>query len=340
MTELWQGLVGGLASVLVFFHDLVAPVFGDGYAWGWAIILLTLAVRLVLLPLTIKLTKSMRGMQQLQPEMTRIREKYKVDRSLMRSDPEKYRALQAKQQEETQKLWREHNVNPAGGCLPLIAQMPILFALYQVFINRNYVPELLEAPFYLVNSLGDTAAAGGGVGPYLLLVLMGVTTFISTRQTAKMNQNPQAAQQQQILMYVMPALLVVFGWQLPVGVLLYWVTTNLWTMGQQYILFRTVNKPATVGGSVPVAALGGGGPKGPRGGQAKGKDTTEVVDVEGNGSPKKGETPKKGTPTPKRNETRQQGKGASRDATSRRGNGRAATRGKDGRSGTPSKPKR
>lgn len=358
MIELWQGLVGGLADILRFFHDAVEPFVGP-YAWGWGIILLTLAVRLVLLPLTIKQTTSMRGMQALQPEMTRIREKYKADRSLMKSDPEKYRALQTKQQEELSKLMREHNVNPAGGCLPLLAQMPVLFALYQVFINTTYVPELLQAPFYLVERLEQTASQGG-IGPYLLLGLMGATTFVSTRQTARMNQNPQMAQQQMILQYVMPAIIVVVGFSLPVGVLLYWVTTNVWTMGQQYVMFRTIPMAQPGGGGtagVPAPALRGGGGGGAANGaadagRARGlfglgrpaaaaDSAAAVDDGEAAVTAKKGDTPTKGAPTPKRSEARQQHKGASRDPNApRRGNGRTPAKGKGGRPGTPAKPKR
>ncbi len=358
MIELWYGLVGGLADILRFFHDAVEPVVGP-YAWGWGIILLTLAVRLVLLPLTIKQTSSMRGMQALQPEMTRIREKYKADRSLMRTDPEKYRALQTKQQEELSKLMREHNVNPAGGCLPLLAQMPILFALYQVFINTTYVPELLQAPFYLVPRLEQTASQGG-IGPYLLLALMGATTFVSTRQTARMNQNPQMAQQQQILQYVMPALLVVFGFNLPLALLLHGVTTNLWPMGQQPVRPRAIPPVLPAGGApAPPAAGPRGGPGGGSGGgagggggrrglfgmgrpaAAAGGQGGATAAADATAAPKKGETAAKGAPTPKRSEARQQHKGASRDAnTPKRGNGRTPAKGKGGRPGSPAKPKR
>jgi YidC/Oxa1 family membrane protein insertase len=362
VVEIWQGLINGLAQVLVFFEGLVEPLTGAN-AWGWGIVLLTLAVRLVLLPLTIKQTSSMRGMQRIQPEMTKIREKYKADRSLLKTDPERYRALQTKQQEELSKLMREHNVNPAGGCLPLLAQMPILFALYQVFINRDYIPELLDAPFYFINRLSDTAAAGGGVGSYALLALMGITTYIQTRQTAAMQRgtgSAQMQQQQQMLQYVMPALLVFFGYNLPAGVLLYWVTTNLWTMGQQYVMFRTVAKPdvataaAAAGAGTTAPTIGdgatSGGPLGmlsrfmrPQQPQALTTGDEGAADTETT-TTKNGASPSKGAPTPKRSEARQQ-KGSSRDAGSgrRRGNGDSGSskgKGGGGRSGASTRPKR
>jgi len=349
--DLWEAVVGGFADILRFFHDGVEPLVGPN-AWGWSIILLTLAVRVALLPLTVKGTTAMRRMQTLQPEMTRIREKYKVDRSLMRSDPERYRAQQTKQQEELSTFMREHNVNPVGGCLPLLAQVPVGIALFQVLQDQRYIPELLDAPFYFITRLGETAT-GGGIGAYLLLGLQGVTTLLSARQTARMSQNPQMQQQQQLLQYMMPVVVVVFGVSLPVGVLLYWVTTNVWTIGQQYVLFRGVAAPQTGGGTAAApAAAPRGGPAGDGNGQAeRGRGllsglfrpageagTTPPPAPDAAAPPKKGATASKGTPTPKRSDARNQHKGASRDTSGgRRGNGRANGK---GRPGTPAKPKR
>jgi YidC/Oxa1 family membrane protein insertase len=238
-----DAVLTSLEQTLRFFHTLAEPVFGAA-AWGWAIILLTVAVRIVLLPLAIKQTTSMRAMQRLQPELTKIRDKYKVDRSLMRTDPEKYRAKRQQQQEAMMALYKEHNVNPAAGCLPLVLQMPVFFALFSVLNSASRVPELSENGFYVVASLA-AGAASAGLGGYVLIALMAATTFYSQKQM--MASNPSAAQQpqQRVMLYVMPVMLTFFAISIPVGVLLYWVTTNVWTMAQQYVMFRSVDHSAT-----------------------------------------------------------------------------------------------
>lgn len=253
MSQLWQSLLEGLEQVLRFFHTVAAPLTGEGVAWGWAIVLLTVAVRLVLLPLAIKQTNSMRAMQRLQPELKKLQGKYKVDRGLMRSNPEKYKDQRQKLQEAQMTLYKEHNVNPAASCLPLLLQMPVFFALFSVLRSPDLVPELQQFGFYLVPNLSMQAAAAG-VGGYLLIALMGATTFWSQKQM--MASNPQAAQQpqQQVLLYVMPIMLVVFGFQFPAGVLLYWVTTNLWTVGQQWFMFRNIELQAQAAKPKPKRA--------------------------------------------------------------------------------------
>lgn len=252
---IWNGLLDLLESILTFFHDLVEPIAG-AHSWGWGIILLTVSVRIVLLPLAIKQINSMRSMQKLQPEIKKLQAKYKVDRSLMRTDPEKFRKQRTQQQEAMMALYKEHSVNPAASCLPLLAQMPIFIALFQV-LGRGRVEELIGAPFYFIQNL--TASAGGGAAPftgseaaagpagagaYVLVILMAATTFLTQKQT--MRANPAAAEgPAKILLYVMPVMLLVFSIQMPVGVVLYWVTTNFWTMTQQWFMFRNVEPPAT-----------------------------------------------------------------------------------------------
>ena len=245
MSELWQGLIGALGTVLRLFHDTVAGVpLLEVAAWGWAIILLTAAVRLVLLPLAVKQTRSMRAMQSLQPEIKKLQSKYKTDRTMMKTDPEKYRERKAAQQQATMALYKEHGVNPAAGCLPLVAQMPIFFALFTLLRSDDYVAELGTATFYFT-SLGESALAAGFGGIVLILAMAG-TTYISQKQM--MSHQPASAvqAQQKMMLYLMPVMLAAFSVNLPVGVLLYWATTNLWTMAQQYVMFRNVEQsPAT-----------------------------------------------------------------------------------------------
>jgi YidC/Oxa1 family membrane protein insertase len=237
---LWHALIDALGTVLRFFHDVVDPLPLFGIAsWGWAIILLTFAVRLLLLPLAIKQINSMRAMQQLQPEIKKLQSKYKTDRSMMKTDPAKYRDKRQKQQEEMMKLYKEHNVNPAASCLPLLAQMPVFFALFTLLRDTTRITELDAAGFYIIASLQDFPR-DAGPGAWILVLLMGLTTFWSQKQM--MASNPAAAEmpQQKIMLYVMPVMLVVFAFNMPVGVLLYWVTTNFWTMGQQWFMFRNI----------------------------------------------------------------------------------------------------
>lgn len=312
MSELWQGLVGGLADILVALHDVTEPLFGI-YAWGWAIILLTLVVRIILLPLAIKQTISMRATQALAPEMTKLREKYKVDRGLMRTDPEKARELRLKQNEELQKLYKERGVNPAAGCLPLVAQMPVFFALFSVLRDSSHVEELENAVWYLIDPLSAGATSGAGIGAWLLIALMGATTFISQRQMMASNPALSNQPQQRILLYAMPVMLTVFGLNFPAGVLLYWVTTNLWTMAQQRVMFRTVGQRH----STPVTTMA---------------DTKGLPQDNGDGDGRaKDPSAPKGTPTPKRDTARrdrvaENGKAAGGRARPGKGSGSSASR--------------
>ncbi|HWH33055.1 MAG TPA: YidC/Oxa1 family membrane protein insertase [Egibacteraceae bacterium] len=235
MGELLTSVAEALGEVLRVLHSLVEPVTGAA-AWGWAIILLTLLVRVVMLPLAVKQINSMRAMQRLQPEIKKLQAKYKTDRSMMRTDPEKYRERRAKQQEEMMKLYKEHNVNPAAGCLPLLLQMPIFFALFRLLSSTEIVPQLNTAGFYFAQLAERPTQAG--LGAWALIALMGYTTYFSQKQM--MASNPGAAEnpQQRMMLYLMPVVLTVFAVNLQTGVLLYWVTTNIWTMAQQWVMFR------------------------------------------------------------------------------------------------------
>jgi YidC/Oxa1 family membrane protein insertase len=259
MSALWNGLVEGLESYLRLLESAAEGLFGV-YAWGWAIILLTFSVRFVLLPLAIKQMNSMRAMQKLQPELKKIQNKYKADRSMMKTNPDKYRERKQAQQQAVMALYKEHNANPLASCLPLLLQMPILFALYRVLLSG--VEELQTAPFYLINNLNARINQGldvAGIGVVLLLVVMGITQFVTQRQmmARQPTMSPEQAQQQRIMLYAMPAMITFFGFSLPAGVLLYWVAQNLWMMVQQYLMFRkveTADAPAAGPSAKPAKA--------------------------------------------------------------------------------------
>jgi YidC/Oxa1 family membrane protein insertase len=255
--QVWEGLLGVLGAALAFFHGIfaVVPVL-DIWAWGWAIIVLTLVVRVILLPLAIKQTKSMRAMQAIQPEIKKIQQKYKVDRSLMKTDPEKFRAKRQKQQEEMMKLYREHNANPAMSCLPILPQIPIFIGMFHLLGGRPgsdpEVEEIGDAGFFLIEDLTARASdvMGGGLGLIgaggivVLVLLMGVTMWFSQRQMMKNNPASSANPQMKIMMYVMPIGITVIAVNFPAGLVLYWLTTNLWTIVQQHLMFHKFAPPA------------------------------------------------------------------------------------------------
>jgi YidC/Oxa1 family membrane protein insertase len=243
------------------FATLLAAIYGLVHDYGLAIILLTVVVRLVLLPLGIKQTKSMREMQRIQPEMRRIQQKHKGDRQ--------------KLNEEMMQLYKEHGVNPFGGCAPLLLQFPVLIALYWVIrrplaylqhIEDWALPQdLIQHPLAVQQWLGmrlDCSAATAfsgrpgealditcGIGvvsviPYIVLIgIMGFTTYYQQKQmqTVQGANNPQAAQMQ-MLTRIMPLFLVVIGWSFPAALVLYWTVTNLWTIGQQRLILGRSGK--------------------------------------------------------------------------------------------------
>jgi YidC/Oxa1 family membrane protein insertase len=246
---------GFVESVLTFLHDLLLPIFGAN-SWGWSIIALTLIVRVALLPLAIKQTRSMRAMQAIQPQMKALQKKYKVDKELMRKDPEKYKAKKAKLNEEMMALYKEEGANPAASCLPLLAQAPVFIALFWTLRDFD---TLSEEGFYFFLSATDpaqldglrTAVSAAGWPGWLLILLMSGTMFLSQKQmmarTAATGAENPMAQQQKILLYVMPVFLAVISFQFPIGILLYWVTTNFWQVVQQAIILREVKHEVETG---------------------------------------------------------------------------------------------
>lgn len=218
----WDQFQQLLFTALLYLKN----VTGD---WGMAIILLTVAIRLILVPLTWKQTKSMMELQRIQPKIKQLQEKYKDDKE--------------KLQEETLKFYQENKVNPFGGCLPLLLQMPVLFALYGVLGTRQpaimltYLKQHKEIGtfYHIVPDLAKTAQSmwtpHGLLAfiPYLLLVLLfGVSVWL-----------PQALmpgdRQQKMIGGYMAIFMLWIGWISPAGVLLYWDVSSLWGLAQQQI---------------------------------------------------------------------------------------------------------
>jgi YidC/Oxa1 family membrane protein insertase len=273
----WQALLDGLGWVLAKIYDLVPN-------YGVTIIVLTVVIRLILLPLGIKQIRSMQHMQLIQPKVKQIQQKFKQDK--------------ARQQEEIMKLYKEYGVNPFSGCWPVLLQFPILIAMYSVVRHPQHpihIPEgtrlyqviqaqipqpitsLDQIPkepgppdgtsFLGMNllcsatqagdpkaQLGDSITVDGkkvvypvncGDSPvdrvpyYAIALLMVATTYYQQRQMQKATPPGSASQQQQAVLKVMPLMFGVFGVFFPAGLVLYWTTSNLWQIGQQYFMLRS-----------------------------------------------------------------------------------------------------
>jgi YidC/Oxa1 family membrane protein insertase len=237
-----------LYVVLKSFQHWTQPVMG-GQSYWFSIVLLTIAVRIVLIPLTVKQVRSTRVMQELQPELKKLQAKYKNDKP--------------KLQEELMKLYRERGFNPLAGCWPLAAQLPFFWALYRVIYSKQIdgEPNILIGKTFFGVPLDDRWSALQGWGEKLtsvagitilgLIIAMAITTYVSQRQLMA-KQSAEVNPQQQMLLRIMPLMFVIFAVNVPLAVVLYWVTTNLWSMGQQYVLLR--NAPVPVGAASPSPA--------------------------------------------------------------------------------------
>jgi len=242
-----------VSEVLILFVTIFTPVFGaaSGVTWCLSIICLVIVIRILLIPLFVKQIKAQRNLQIIQPQMKEIQKKHAGDRE--------------RQSQEMMKLYRETGTNPFSSCLPLILQAPIFFALFRVLqgiatgvpygaLTDQLVADarqatLFGAPIYgtFVHADETPAPTTTRVVTLVMIVLMSATTFITQRQLIVKNTAPDnpMVRQQKILLYVFPVIFAVSGINFPVGVLLYWLTTNLWTMGQQFYVIRNNPQPGT-----------------------------------------------------------------------------------------------
>jgi len=190
---------------------------------GWAIILFTLLIRLVLVPLTLKQLKSSKAMQDLQPRLRELQKKYEKDKEKLAA--------------ETMALYKAHGVNPAAGCLPLFLQMPILFALYWALQNLARSDPAFQASFWWMRSLKepDVLQISSTPLPGLMPILAGVTQWVQTRMMTPHTDDPQQKMQNSIMQF-MPLMIVWFGLSFPSGLALYWVASNLFSIVQQYFI--------------------------------------------------------------------------------------------------------
>jgi YidC/Oxa1 family membrane protein insertase len=213
-----QPLIDLANEVLTFFHDQV------GVSWGVSIILLTFVTRIVILPLSLKQIRSMRSLQAHQPEIKKIQQKYKDDRQRM--------------QREMMAFYQENKINPFASCVPLLLQLPVFLALFYLLRSDEFKEEI-NAPGSDPNFFGiplDEAATGAAL--VILVVLYFVTMVGSTSIMAA-----SAEGNQRLLMYALPVVFTPFIISFPAGLVIYWITTNVWTMGQQWVVKKVMPPP-------------------------------------------------------------------------------------------------
>jgi YidC/Oxa1 family membrane protein insertase len=217
LANLFQPLIDVANSVLTFFHDTV------GVSWGVSIILLTIVTRLAILPLSLKQIRSMRSLQAHQPEIKKIQEKYKGDRQ--------------RQQREMMAFYQENKINPFASCVPLILQLPVFLSLFYLLRSDEFSQELTASgdPSFLGITLDEKAT---GAALIILIALYFVTMVGSTSIMAA-----SAEGNQRLMMYALPVFFTPFVINFPAGLLVYWITTNVWTMGQQWVVKQVIPPP-------------------------------------------------------------------------------------------------
>ncbi|NED14845.1 membrane protein insertase YidC [Streptomyces sp. SID9124] len=268
IASLFSFITWPVSWVIVQFHKLYGAIFGPdtGWAWGLSIVSLVVLIRICLIPLFVKQIKSTRNMQLLQPKMKAIQERYKSDKQ--------------RQSEEMMKLYKETGTNPLSSCLPILAQSPFFFALYHVLsaiasnkkigvIDQSLLDSARQAHIFgapLAAKFMDSAEKVDALGASLtdvrvvtavMIVMMSASQFFTQRQLMTKNVDLTVKtpymQQQKMLMYIFPLIFAVMGINFPVGVLVYWLTTNVWTMGQQMYV---INQNPTPGSKAQEQYLG------------------------------------------------------------------------------------
>lgn len=253
LSAMMQPLYAAVSGIVVFSHWLLSHILdpNSGVTWALAIIMLTVVIRTLLIPLFVKQINSARAMQTLQPRLAALQKKYGANRERL--------------SQETMKMYREEGVNPMASCLPVLLQLPIFLALFRVlegvasghvrgyFFQQNpdLVLSLQNAHLFgagLANRVFPLTPFGSTQVVGIILVVAMVGVFIVTQlQLTRKNMPPeslvgQAAQMQKMMLYFFPVIYAMSSVVIPIGVLVYWLTSNVWTMGQQSILIR--NNPA------------------------------------------------------------------------------------------------
>src|SRR4051794_28878324 len=270
-----QPLIDFFEGILKFFHDSV------GFSWGFSIIALTLVVRAALVPLTVKQFKSMQALSRLQPEIKKLQAKYKDDKQRLN--------------QEMMRFYQENKVNPFSSCLPIVAQLPVFFSLFYMLrkdlrvdicpqINPPDVPNPKPcgasdaAQFLGIPDITDKAT--GTVLVVLLILYVGSQLLSSLLMPSTVDRN------QRMIFLALPFIFIPFIINFPAGLLVYWITTNVWTSVQQYLVRRSIGPIA------PPAPAGGGG-DGPGGLFAGLRRPPDTNGAPGNGAPGEGRAKEK-----------------------------------------------
>ncbi|MFW2512621.1 membrane protein insertase YidC [Demequina sp. SO4-13] len=311
-----------VANIMVGFHWLLTNVgmpSDGGWTWALSIVGLVVLIRILLIPLFVKQIKASRAMQVIAPELKAVQNKYKG---------KKDQASREAMSRETMELYSKHKTNPFASCLPILVQAPIFFALFRV-LNYRMNPEDASLPpseqtysgigwltpklaeqghdaTLFGAQLSDTFLGSEGAAVKIvsavLILGMVTTTFLTQRQLTRKNMPASAlegpmAQQQKILMYALPFIFVITGPNFPVGVLIYWTTTNVWTMGQQFYVIR--NNP-TPGSEAEKALKARKEAKARKKGAVIEGSSEDVTQIEESKETRQRQQPKKGAPRSQR----------------------------------------
>jgi len=263
-----QPLIDLFEAVLEFFHDSV------GLGWGASIIALTVVVRAALLPLAFKQYRSMQRLAHFQPQIKALQEKYKNDKERL--------------QQEQMRFFRENKVNPLASCLPMVAQLPVFLALFYLLQNdlrREICPGINPpgradpdpcgaggaAEFFFIPDLTNKAT---GVVLVTLIVL-----YVGSQLLSTVLMSTTTDRNQKMIMYALPFFFVIFIWNFPAGLLVYWITTNFWTIGQQAIIRQRLGSMRPPDPLTAATAMAGDSPpeRGPGGAAARGSEVLAPV---------------------------------------------------------------
>jgi YidC/Oxa1 family membrane protein insertase len=225
MQDILSPLIDACQWILEFWHDLF------GGSWGWSIILLTFTVRIAILPLTFKGVKSMQRLQTLQPEIKKIQERYKDDRQRMN--------------QEVMAFYQREKVNPLGSCLPLVLQIPFFISLFYLLRSDEFKADIAgNAAFGPINNLAEKVTFSDQPALLVTLIVLYVGTQLAASAVTAFSADPT----QRRIMFALPFVFVVFIVNFQAGLIVYWITTNVWTIGQQLAVKKLYPKPAAATG--------------------------------------------------------------------------------------------
>jgi YidC/Oxa1 family membrane protein insertase len=266
LANIFQPLIDVFEAILKAIHSVI------GGSWGWSIVLLTIFVRALLLPLAVKQYHSMQKLQLMAPQLKAIQNRYKDDKQ--------------RQQQEVMKFYRENNVNPFASCLPLVAQIPVFIGLFYMLrqsLRKDICPQV-QLQYHLATHapIGHTVPCGDNHGAQFLFIpdltnratgavlIVLIVLYVATQLASTLLMSaPTMDQTQRRLMLLLPLFFVIFIISFPAGVIVYWITTNAWTMGQQYVIRRRLGvvtpPPVAAPAGAAAAQPGGSGAAAPNG---------------------------------------------------------------------------